>query len=116
VAGLLSGGLGTSTTTSGAPLMIYMLGRGVEPAVVRDTLTVVFFGLGVICPLALLVTRTTEAIPDPVLVAAGAPIVIAGHLLGRSGFVRLVRGGRYERAVTALLLASVAAGLVGVLA
>jgi uncharacterized membrane protein YfcA len=115
LAGLISGGLGTSTTTSGPPLLLYLLGRGVEPAVVRDTLTVCFFALGFVGPFALLVTRTSGAMPDPLLVAAGVPVVAAGHLAGRSAFARLAAGGGYERIVTGVLLASVAAGLVGVL-
>jgi uncharacterized membrane protein YfcA len=114
LAGLLAGGLGTATTTSGPPLLLYLLGRGAHPAVVRDTLSLCFLGLGLIAPAALLVTQTSGALPDPLLVAIGVPAVIAGHLVGRYGFARLQRGG-YETVVTALLLASVATGLAGTL-
>ena len=114
LAGVLAGGLGTSTTTSGPPLLLYLLARGVQPAVMRDTLSLCFLGLGFIGPAALLVTRTTEAVPDPQLVAVGLPAVVAGHLAGRHGFARLERGG-YETVVTALLLGSVVAGLLGTL-
>lgn len=114
LAGLLAGGLGTSTTTSGPPLLLYLLGRGVQPAVMRDTLGLCFLGLGFIGPAALLVTQTAGAVPDPRLVAIGIPAVIVGHVAGRRGFARLERGG-YETAVTVLLLASVAAGLAGTL-
>ena len=62
----------------------------------------------------LLATRTPGAVPDPRLLALGAPAILAGHLAGRRGFARLVARGHYERAVTALLLVAVLAGLAGV--
>jgi len=114
LAGVLAGGLATSTTTSGPPLLLYLLGRGVQPAVMRDTLSLCFLGMGFIGPAALLVTRSSEAVPDLQLVAVGLPAVVVGHIAGRYGFVRLQRGG-YETAVTALLLGSVVAGLAGTL-
>ncbi|MGQ0833259.1 MAG: TSUP family transporter, partial [Microthrixaceae bacterium] len=64
LAGLLAGALSTSTSTSGPPLLLHLLGRGARPSVVRDTLTVCFMSLGLITPIALVVTRTTEAVPD----------------------------------------------------
>src|SRR3712207_7955573 len=36
-AGLVAGALTTSTTTAGPPLIVYLLGRNLEPAQVRDT-------------------------------------------------------------------------------
>ncbi len=114
LAGLLSGALSTSTSTSGPPLLLHLLGRGARPSVVRDTLTVCFLSLGLITPTALLVTRTTEAIPDAGLVAALVPAAFAGHLFGRRVFARLAHGSHYELVVTVVLLISVAAGLIGV--
>ena len=114
LAGLLAGGLGTSTSTSGPPLLLHLLGRRAPPATVRDTLSVCFLGLGLLSPLVLLATRTPGAVPDPRLLALGAPAIVAGHLAGRRGFARLVARGHYERAVTSLLLAAVLAGLTGV--
>jgi uncharacterized protein len=114
LAGLLAGGLGTATSTSGPPLLLHLLGRGAHPATVRDTLSVCFLGLGLLSPLVLLATRTPGAVPDPRLLALGAPAILAGHLAGRRGFARLVARGHYERAVTALLLVAVVAGLAGV--
>jgi uncharacterized membrane protein YfcA len=114
LAGLLSGALSTSTSTSGPPLLLHLLGRGARPSVVRDTLTVCFLSLGLITPVALLVTRTTEAIPDAGLVAALVPAAFAGHLVGRRVFARLAHGPHYELVVTVVLLISVAAGLIGV--
>lgn len=115
VAGLLSGALSTSTSTSGPPLLLHLLGRGVRPSVVRDTLTVCFAGLGLITPIALVVTRTTEAIPEARLAAALVPAALAGHVVGRRVFARLAHGPHYELVVTGVLLASVVAGLLGVL-
>jgi len=116
VAGFLSGALSTSTSTSGPPLLLHLLGRGARPSVVRDTLTVCFAGLGLITPMALLVTRTTEAIPDQGLAGALVPAVVVGHLGGRRVFARLAHGPHYELVVTIVLLISVATGLVSVLA
>jgi uncharacterized membrane protein YfcA len=111
-AGLASGALSTSTSTSGPPLLLYLLGRGIEPERVRDTLTVCFVGLGLIGGGALLVTGT-DALPDAGLMAWLVPVVAAGHLAGRPLFARLAREGSYEPVVTAVLLVAVAAGLAG---
>lgn len=116
LAGLLSGALSTSTSTSGPPLLLHLLGRGARPSVVRDTLTVCFLSLGLITPVALLVTRTTEAIPDAGLAATLVPAAFAGHLLGRRVFARLAHGPHYELVVTVVLLISVAAGMISVAA
>lgn len=113
LAGLLSGALSTSTSTSGPPLLLHLLGRGARPSVVRDTLTTCFVALGLITPIALLVTRSTEAIPDLGLAAALVPAALLGHLAGRRVFQALTHGGHYEVVVTSVLLMSVTIGLVG---
>ncbi|MFZ6005659.1 MAG: TSUP family transporter [Actinomycetota bacterium] len=113
LAGLLSGALSTSTSTSGPPLLLHLLGRGARPSVVRDTLTTCFVALGLITPIALLVTRSTEAIPDLGLAAALVPAALLGHLGGRRVFRALTHGGHYELVVTAVLLMSVTIGLLG---
>jgi uncharacterized membrane protein YfcA len=115
VAGFLSGALSTSTSTSGPPLLLHLLGRGARPSVVRDTLTACFLALGLVTPIALLVTRTEEALPEATLAAALVPATVAGHLVGRRAFARLAHGAHYEVVVTAALLTSVVAGAVGVL-
>lgn len=112
LAGFLSGALSTSTSTSGPPLLLHLLGRGARPSVVRDTLTVCFFSLGLITPIALVVTRTTEAIPDLPMAVALVPAAALGHLLGRRVFARLAHGPHYELVVTIALLVSVVSGLV----
>jgi uncharacterized membrane protein YfcA len=114
LAGFAAGALTTSTTTSGPPLLAYLLGRGHDPGRLRDTLTLCFLALSPIGAAALIVTGTAEAWPDPLLLAALVPVVVAGHLAGRPLFARLARGGRYEPVLTVALLCSVAVGLVGV--
>jgi uncharacterized protein len=111
VAGLAAGALTTSTTTAGPPLIVYLLGRRLEPARLRDTLPVCFLGLSVVGVVALWLTGTSGAVPDGGLVALLVPIVVAGHLAGRPLFAALVRSGRYERVLVAVLLGSVVAGL-----
>jgi uncharacterized protein len=110
-AGAVAGGLTTSTTTAGPPLLVYLLGRTMGPAQMRDTVTVVFLGLGFVGAAALWATGTTGAVPDATLVAILVPVVVAGHLLGRPIFARLARSGRYEPVLTAALLVAVVAGL-----
>jgi uncharacterized protein len=115
LAGLAAGALTTSTTTAGPPLLVYLLGRRLEPIQVRDTLPVCFLGLGVVGVIALVATGTRGAAPDAGLVAVLVPVVAAGHLAGRPLFAALVRSGRYEPVMTAVLLVSVLAGLVAAL-
>lgn len=111
IAGVAAGGLSTSTTTAGPPLLVYLLGRELEPTQVRDTLTVCFLGLTVVSVIALAITGTTGAVPDALLVAILVPVVAVGHLAGRPLFHALARSRRYEPVVTAVLLISVVAGL-----
>lgn len=113
-AGLAAGALTTSTSTSGPPLLLHLLGRGVAPEQVRDTLTACFVGLAGIGAVALFATGDPE-LPDGVLVLALLPAVLAGHLVGRRGFARLSEGGRYEPVLTAVLLVAVLVGLIGAL-
>ena len=111
IAGVAAGGLSTSTTTAGPPLLVYLLGRELEPVQMRDTLTVCFIGLTVVSAIALAGTGTSDAVPDPLLLAILVPVVAVGHIAGRPLFAALARSRRYEGVVTALLLISVAAGL-----
>src|SRR5829696_2064544 len=109
LAGLASGALNTSTSTGGPPLVLLLMGRGLAPAAVRDTLTACFLGFVPISAFALLVTGTEEAIPRGSVVALFVPLAAAGHVAGRRGFAHLAGGaGRYERALTLVLLAAVA--------
>ena len=113
LAGLAAGALTTSTSTNGPPLLLHLLGRGVTPEEVRDTLTTCFVGLAGIGAIALLATGDPQ-LPDGTLTLALVPAVLASHLVGRRGFARLSEGDRYEPVMTAVLVIAVVVGLVGV--
>ncbi len=115
VAGLVAGGLTTSTTTAGPPMIVYLMGRELDPAQLRDTMPVCFLGLSVVGVIALAATGTEGAVPDAWLVALLLPVVALGHLAGRPLFAALVRSGRYEGVLTGVLVASVVAGLLAAL-
>jgi uncharacterized membrane protein YfcA len=110
IAGLAAGALTTSTSTNGPPMLLHLLGRGVSPVEVRDTLTACFIVLAGIGGIALAVTGT-PALPDPTLVLGLVPAVFAGHLVGRRGFRRLAAGEHYEPVLTAVLVVAVVVGL-----
>jgi uncharacterized membrane protein YfcA len=111
VAGFAAGALNTSTNTSGPPLLLHLMGRGDEPARVRDTITVVFLGLAVVSAVALWITGTSGAVPDAGVLAALVPVVAVGNLAGRPVFARLARSGEYEHVLTGVLVVSVLSGL-----
>ncbi|MDP9401454.1 MAG: sulfite exporter TauE/SafE family protein [Actinomycetota bacterium] len=106
VVGLASGTLGASTGLSGPPVVFHLLGRGLDPARMRDTLAVVFMA-GYVLTAAALVATGAFALPAelPLLLAC----TVAGQVAGRPVFAAL-HGERYERAVLAVL------ALTGVLA
>ncbi len=112
VTGLSAGALVTSTNTSGPPLLLYLLGRGDDPGIVRDTLTVCQLGLSVIGAVALLATGTPDAVPRGWIVALFVPLVAVAHLSGRPLFAHLAETGRYEPVLNATLVIAVVAGLV----
>jgi uncharacterized protein len=113
-AGAAAGALTTSTSTNGPPLLLHLLGRGVTPVQVRDTLTACFIGLAAVGAFALFATGDPD-LPDGALVLGLLPAVLAAHLVGRRGFARLAHGGRYELVLTVVLLAAVLVGLIGAL-
>jgi uncharacterized membrane protein YfcA len=114
VAGLASGALNTSTSTGGPPLVLLLMSRGLRPTVVRDTLTASFVGAAPVSVAALALTSTSEAVPDAAAVAVLVPLTALGQLAGRRVFARLAAGRSYERLLTVVLLATVAAGLASV--
>ena len=114
-AGLTSGALNTSTSTGGPPVVLLLMGRGIPPSQVRDTLTVTFLGFAPVSALALVLTGTSEAVPRAGTVAALVPLCALGQLAGRPVFHRLVARGEYERVLTVALCLAVAAGLAVVL-
>jgi uncharacterized protein len=113
-AGLAAGALTTSTSTNGPPMLLHLLGRGMTPEQVRDTLTVCFVALAAIGAGALFATGD-PALPGARLTAALVPAVAVAHLVGRRGFARLSEGGRYEPVMTGVLAVAAMVGLIGAL-
>ena len=114
VAGLAAGALTTTTSTNGPPMLLHLLGRGVPPEQVRDTLTVCFIGLAALGALALAMAGE-PATPDWQLVLGLIPAVAVAHVVGRRGFSKLAAGEHYERVLTAVMLVAVLVGLIGTL-
>jgi uncharacterized membrane protein YfcA len=109
--GLSAGALVTSTNTSGPPLLLYLVGRGEEPAVTRDTLTVCQLGLSVIGVAAIVLTGTPGAVPEAGRLAVFVPLVLVAHLAGRPLFRALAERGHYEPVLNFALVVAVLAGL-----
>jgi uncharacterized membrane protein YfcA len=114
LAGVSSGTLATTTTTSGPPLVLLLRGRGHAPVQLRDTLTMLFLLYTVLSVLVLLAAGVSRAVPDAVTLLSLTPLVVAGHLAGRPVFARLARG-HYEDVLTAVLVASASTGLLAAL-
>jgi uncharacterized membrane protein YfcA len=107
--GLAAGALTTTTTTNGPPLLLYLLGRGVPAARVRDTLSVLFVAFGAIGVGAIALGEPDLSLPRTSVVAALAGAAALGQITGRPLFARLAPA-RYEQVAGALLLVSVAVG------
>ncbi len=88
--GLLTGALTTSAGISGPPLALWLSRRGLTAAELRDTLSVMFLGIGAIASLAL-VPVLRHAQLDPPLLGVALGCVLAGHALGSRMFARLTR-------------------------
>jgi uncharacterized protein len=111
VAGFSAGVLTTSTTTNGPPLALWLGGRGLTPALVRDTVSAAFLlldfvGIGVV----LAVVGPHRALAEAVWLPALIPVVLIGHLAG-SWLFRRLPAHRYDQL---LLLAVAAAGAVSI--
>ena len=110
-AGILSGSLATSTGLGGPPLVLFLTGRSLDPARVRDTLAVVFVAQGAL-GLAVLALFDTLALPEGMAVLAAA--AVAGQVAGRRAFTALRAADRFEPLLLGVLgLAGVAALAVG---
>ncbi|MCP9491351.1 MAG: sulfite exporter TauE/SafE family protein [Solirubrobacteraceae bacterium MAG38_C4-C5] len=111
-AGILSGSLATSTGLSGPPLVLYLTGRSLDAARVRDTLAVVFLAQGAL-GLAALAFFDTLALPEGMAVLAVA--AVAGQATGRRAFAALRTADRFEPVLLGVLalagLAALASGL-----
>jgi hypothetical protein len=95
-------------------VVLLMMGRSLRPHVVRDTLTTSFVGFAPVAAAALALTGTGDAVPGATWLAALVPLTAAGQLAGRPVFARLAAARSYERVLTAVLLVTVAAGLLTV--
>ena len=105
LAGFSAGVLTTSTTTNGPPLALWLGGRGLQPAVVRDTVSAAFLFLDVVgIGVVLAVIGPHRALAEAVWLPALVPVVLVGHVAGSWTFRRLP-AHRYDQ----LLLAAVAA-------
>lgn len=102
-AGLLAGAFGTATGVSGPPVIVHLLGAGLAPARMRDTLAGIFLCTAVIA-LGTIAIVGVFSLPGelPWLVLAMA----AGHVAGRRVFARLTPAG-YERVVLVTMAAAV---------
>jgi len=114
LAGVTSGALSTSTSTGGPPVALLLMARGLQPQVIRDTLTTSFVGFAFVAAAALALTATEDAVPDAGWLAAFVPLTAAGQLAGRPLFRRLAAGRSYERVLAGVLLVTVAVGLFSV--
>jgi uncharacterized membrane protein YfcA len=113
--GLTAGVLTTTTSANGPPVLLYLLGRKVEPARMRDTLAILFISFAAIGLVALAVGAADIALPEGAVLAVLPATAAVGHLAGRPLFAHLAEG-RYEHVVTVLLLVSVATGAIVALA
>jgi uncharacterized protein len=111
VAGFSAGVLTTSTTTNGPPLALWLGGRGLRPAVVRDTVSAAFLLLDFVgIAVVLAVLGPSRALAEAIWLPALVPVVVLGHLAG-SWLFRRLPAHRYDQL---LLLAVAEAGAVSI--
>jgi uncharacterized membrane protein YfcA len=111
-AGLSSGLLSTATTLGGPPVVLYLMGRGLTPQRMRDTLVVLSLLRTPPSMIALVLAGALRWRPEiPLLWLA----VLVGYAGGKWVFTRM-DAARYERGVLGLLVAAaVTATVVAVL-
>jgi uncharacterized membrane protein YfcA len=104
IAGFVSGVLGTSTGTTGPPLIVAFQAMGYEPRRFRATLSAVFSCVGLLALVGFLVVGqiTQRAV---VFGVGSVPAVVLGWLVGNRLFAR-IEGDRFRRVVLAALLVS----------
>jgi uncharacterized protein len=114
--GLVSGGLTTSISVSGPPIVLWLDARGARPAEFRATLAAAFLALNFAGWVALLVGGGVGELADASVLLPLFALVVAGHFAGAALFRRL-DGGLFRVIVLALVvvagLASAAAGITG---
>lgn len=107
---MATGTLTTSTGVSGPPLALWLSARGLSPGELRDSITALFLGTGLIAALTLLPLLRRAHI-DTVAVAVAAGSVLIGHAIGSRIFARLT-STRFQQATLAISLAAGTASLV----
>ncbi len=110
-AGFAVGALTTSTTTNGPPLAVWLTARRLDPATLRDTVTVIFaiVDLAGIAVLAAVVGQG-RTLTHASWLALLVPVCIAGQLAGRRVFLR-IPARHFELVVLGLASAAAAVSL-----
>ncbi len=107
--GFTTGAMTTATGVSGPPVALWLARRGLVPGEIRDSLSAMFFAIGLIA-FAALAPVIGRAQLRPGLLAAATACVIAGHALGKRAFARL-DAHRFEPLVLVVVLCT---GLVSI--
>ncbi|HWE08189.1 MAG TPA: sulfite exporter TauE/SafE family protein [Solirubrobacteraceae bacterium] len=108
--GYVVGALSTSTGINGPPLALWLAGRGLSPAQVRDSLSTAFLGTGVIATLTIVPVVSHARLPAAIIGAAAGGVLV-GHAVGSRLFTRLAVA-RYDHVLLAIILAAGAGSLV----
>jgi hypothetical protein len=107
--GFTTGTLSTSTGVSGPPVALWLSSRGLPPQGVRDSLSAIFLGTGVLAAVTLVPVLHTAHLSLATLAAAGA-CVVAGHTVGSRMFARLT-ARRFDVLLLAIIVAAGTASL-----
>jgi uncharacterized protein len=110
VIGFTTGTLSTSTGISGPPLALWLGSRGMRPGAIRDSITAIFLGTGMIAALTLL-PIIHRAHLGAAIVLGGIAAVVAGHAIGSRLFKRL-NPRRFERLLLVIIAATGAASVI----
>jgi uncharacterized membrane protein YfcA len=108
-AGLASGALTTTVGINGPPLVLRLMRAGAPPLVARDTLAVLFVGLGAVGLGSLAIGGLLDLPGSTPVLALAA---VAGQVAGRPVLARL-HPEQHQRAVTALLVLAGIGALAG---
>jgi uncharacterized membrane protein YfcA len=109
-AGLLSGALGTSTGTSGPPIVISLQSRALPAATLRATISTQFAATGWI-GVVLLSVRGHVDRADVLVALAALPVLLVSWTIGARSFRRLTQT-HYDALVVVLLLVAAGVGAV----
>jgi uncharacterized membrane protein YfcA len=109
-AGLLSGALGTSTGTSGPPIVISLQSRALPAATLRATISTQFAATGWIS-VGLLSVRGHVDRADVLVALAALPVLLVSWTIGARSFRRLTQT-HYDALVVVLLLVAAGVGAV----